>query len=212
MNCLRAEELLSDHRLGELHPLLGGELREHLSTCAECAALDAALAEVMDTLQEAGRRLQPGEVEPAPDLAARVAAAAWGRPKARAQRAWMTRLPPLQTLAAGLAFLATGTAFAGRMAVQHGWPQRLADRTARAGLFLIERKDRAVEDLRVLRVVMGATFSGRMESVNERVDDYRRLLQRRRAAAPPAPPAAGVPTSTLPEAGPDLRTARLTRT
>ena len=65
MNCLRAEELFSDDSLGELHPLLRGELSEHLGSCEECAALAEALGEVMEVLRAASRRLRPSEVEPA---------------------------------------------------------------------------------------------------------------------------------------------------
>jgi hypothetical protein len=198
MNCPRAEELLSDHRSGELHVLLRGELEAHLASCADCAALAAALDEVMGVLRAAGTRLQAPEMEPAPGLAARVAAAAWRAPRAVVGGRRWAGLPRLQTLAASVAFLAAGTALAGRMAVQHGWPQRLMERTATAGVHLIEKKDRAIEDLRVLRVVMGATFSGRMDRVNERVDDYRRLLERRRAAAPAAAPAGAGPASESP--------------
>ena len=46
----------------------------------------------------------------------------------------------------------------------------------------MERKDRIVEDVRILGVVLGAAFEGRIERVNERVEDYRRLLDRRRPA------------------------------
>ncbi len=43
-----------------------------------------------------------------------------------------------------------------------------------------ERKDRLVEDLRLLRVVISTAFEGRVDRVNDRVEDYRRLLERRR--------------------------------
>jgi hypothetical protein len=54
--------------------------------------------------------------------------------------------------------------------------------TLDAGSSLIERKDRLVEDVRILGVVLETAFEGRLERVNERVEDYRRLLDRRRAA------------------------------
>ena len=46
----------------------------------------------------------------------------------------------------------------------------------------MERKDRLVEDVRILGVVLGTAFEGRLDRVNERVEDYRRLLDRRRPA------------------------------
>jgi hypothetical protein len=83
--------------------------------------------------------------------------------------------------------------FGGSGALDRGWPQRMVRRAATAGVRLIEKKDRAVEDLRMLRVMVAATFAGRVDRVNERVDDYRRLLEQRRptpAASPAAPPPA----------------------
>ena len=58
--------------------------------------------------------------------------------------------------------------------------QRLVGQTVTAGSSLMERKDRLVEDVRILGVVLGTAFEGRLERVNERVEDYRRLLDRRR--------------------------------
>ena len=39
MDCLRAEELLSDHLEGALHPILAAELEQHLAGCERCRAL-----------------------------------------------------------------------------------------------------------------------------------------------------------------------------
>ena len=58
---------------------------------------------------------------------------------------------------------------------------RLFDRTANAGAYLLERKDRLVEDVRILRVVISTAFEDRLDRMNDRVDDYRRLLEKRRA-------------------------------
>ena len=52
-----------------------------------------------------------------------------------------------------------------------------------AGVYLLERKDRLVEDVRMLRVVIGAAFEGRVDRVNDRVDDYRGCW---RGGAPPS--------------------------
>ena len=55
------------------------------------------------------------------------------------------------------------------------------DRTVNASVYILERKDRLVEDVRILRVVIGTAFEGRLDRMNDRVDDYRRLLEKRRA-------------------------------
>lgn len=51
----------------------------------------------------------------------------------------------------------------------------------------MERKDRLLEDVRVLGVVLSTAFEGRIERVNERVNDYKRLLERRKASPQPEP-------------------------
>ena len=56
----------------------------------------------------------------------------------------------------------------------------LGQRLSNATVYLVERKDRLVEDLRLLRVVVSTAFEGRLDRVNDRVDDYRRLLERRK--------------------------------
>jgi putative zinc finger protein len=186
MNCLRAEELLSDYQEGELHELMRRELEAHLATCANCPPLAAALGEVLDLLRATRARLAAPEIDPAGDLAARVAEAAIraGRTAPAAPR-WRAVLPArLQTMAAGIAIFATATVMAGRTAMDRRWPQRLVSEAATAGVHVIERKDRALEDLRMLRVIVGATFEGRVDRVTERVDDYRRLLERRRSSTP----------------------------
>jgi hypothetical protein len=193
MNCLRAEELLSDYREGELHELLRGELETHLATCHRCAPLAAALGEVLDLLHATRVRLAAPEIEPAAGLAARAAEAALraGRTAASPSR-WRALAPPrLQSMAAGIAIFATAAVMAGRTAVERRWPQRLVSEAATAGVHVIERKDRALEDLRMLRVIVGATFEGRVDRVTERVDDYRRLLERRRSTTTGAAPASG---------------------
>ena len=89
----------------------------------------------------------------------------------------------VQAAAAGFALIALGAVL---MVVGPEKPtraaQRLVGQTVTAGSSLLERKDRLVEDVRILGVVLGTAFEGRIERVNERVEDYRRLLDRRRAA------------------------------
>ena len=50
-------------------------------------------------------------------------------------------------------------------------------------MYVAEKKDRLVEDFRMLRVVVGTAFEGRVDRVNDRVEDYRRLLERRQRDA-----------------------------
>jgi hypothetical protein len=176
MDCQRAEELLSDHLEETLHPILRAELDSHLARCAECGPLRAAVAEVVEAL-----RAFPDLDAPA-GLAARAAAAALAAPRPVVRPAIV--LPSwVQAAVAGLAFITLGTIL---MAVGPEKPtraaQRLVSQTVTAGSSLLERKDRLVEDVRILGVVLGTAFEGRLERVNDRVEDYRRLLDRRRPA------------------------------
>jgi hypothetical protein len=47
--------------------------------------------------------------------------------------------------------------------------------------------------VRILRVVVGAAFEGRLDRVNDRVEDYRRLLERRKNAPEQKKGEAGAP-------------------
>jgi hypothetical protein len=176
MTCVRAEELLSDHLEGSLPGPLRGSLDAHLAGCPECAALRETLAEVVAAL-----RAHP-VIEPPADLSARAAARAWARRRAAPRLAWRFALvpPAYQAAAALVALLVTG----GVLLASSGSAARLAARAQQrgvnAGVFLLERKDRLVEDLRLLRVYVRTAFGSRVESVGERVEDYRRLLEQRR--------------------------------
>jgi len=173
-DCARTEELLSDHLDGLLDPLLARELDDHLRSCAACRGLRDALAEVVEAL-----RSYP-TVEPAAGLAARVARAAILHAQQRRTAALAPRMPAwLQAVAAGLSILTT----AGILVAQGGTARaagRLVERTTSAGTYVLEKKDRLLEDFRILRVVVGAAIEGRIDRVSDRVEDYRRLLERRR--------------------------------
>lgn len=175
MECRRAEELFSDHVEGQLPAILGGELEAHLAACAGCRALRAALSDVIEAL-----RTFPDLDAPA-GLAERAAAAALARARPVVVRPAIVLPPWVQAAAAGLALISLGTAL---MVVGPDKPtraaQRLVGQTVSVGTNLIERKDRLVEDVRILGVVLETAFEGRLERVNERVEDYRRLLERRR--------------------------------
>lgn len=177
MDCQRAEELLSDHLEGSLHEILRAELDAHLGRCAECRALREALDEVVVVL-----RAFP-DLEAPRGLAERSAAAARARSGALVVRPAFVLPSWVQAAAAGFALIALGTVL---MVVGPEKPtraaQRLVGQTVTAGSSLLDRKDRLVEDVRILGVVLGTAFEGRIERVNERVEDYRRLLDRRRAA------------------------------
>jgi hypothetical protein len=177
MDCRRAEELFSDHLEGDLHPILRAELDSHLGGCADCRGLRQAFAEAVLAL-----RAFP-EVDAPSGLAERAAAAALARPRAVVVRPAIVLPPWFQAAAAGFALIALGTILA---VVGPERPtraaQRLVGRTVTAGSSLLERTDRLVEDVRILGVVLGTAFEGRLDRVNERVEDYRRLLDRKRPA------------------------------
>ena len=81
-----------------------------------------------------------------------------------------------------MAIAGTSAFYASRGPVVHQGA-RLLERASNAGVYLLERKDRLMEDVHILRVVVSAAFEGRMDRVNDRVEDYRRLLERRRTGA-----------------------------
>jgi hypothetical protein len=180
MDCPRSQELLSDHVEGSLHTILRAELEAHLATCGECRSLGEAVAEVVDALH--GYPV----LEPPAGLVERVVAATRSLPRP-APRPVVVRpaivIPAwMQAAAAGFALIALGVLLmlvgpeaSGRAATQ------LVDRTVSAGSELMERKDRVVDDVRILGVVLTTAFEGRLDRMNERVEDYRRLLERRRA-------------------------------
>ncbi len=178
LDCARSEDLLSDRIAGTLAAATAAALDAHLDACERCRALAEAVAEVVDALQGFSA------VEPAADLAERVAAAAWAsRGGALGRRAWAAlRLPEiglpvgLQVMAAAIALVVTGGAV-----VAATQSSRLRERTVNAGAYLSERKDRVLEDFRLLKVVVTTAFEGRLDRMNDRVDDYRRLLEKRRA-------------------------------
>jgi hypothetical protein len=199
-DCAGAEERLSDLYEGGLDPGARADLEHHLASCVRCRELFEALREVVAALRSAP------ELEPARDLAERAASAALAAAAARRRR------PPLRLvagrlgaaarevlafsvpgtvrgMAAALAVALTAAVFLAQSFV--GTPVRAANRvvqrTVTAGAYIAERKDRLVEDLRLLRVVIRTAFEGRLDRVNDRVDDYRRLLERRRGTAPAAP-------------------------
>lgn len=179
MDCRQAEELFSDDVDGTLHPLLKGELDQHLSSCADCRPLSEIFRETVATLIASRPRVGAPE-----GLALRAAQMSWTvshRPPARSAVAlprWLMAAAAGLTLATTLGIL--------RMA-SPGSPSRFVsrarDRATVVGAEIQERRDRLVEDFRMMGLVVGAAFEARVDRVNDRVDDYRRLLEKRRATA-----------------------------
>ncbi len=185
MDCHRAEELLSDRLEGSLHPILGAELEAHLAGCAAGGVLAAALAAAVAALRAAP------ELEAPTTLAERAASAALARARVIEIRPALVLPQWLHAAAAGFALIALGTTLA-VVGPERGAraAQRLVGQTVTAGSSLLERKDRLLEDVRVLGVVLSTAFEGRIERVNERVNDYKRLLERK-ASPPPEPKQGG---------------------
>jgi len=181
LSCRRAEELLSDHLDGTLDAVLDAELQAHVAGCERCHDLRSALVEVLDVLHS------PVEMEPAKDLAERAASAALraGRPRSMPRVPAIAGLPPwvLATAAVLALALSTGLVTASGGKGSLGTAGHLARRVSSIGVYIAEKKDRLVEDVRMLRVVVGTAFEGRVDRVNDRVEDYRRLLERRQRDA-----------------------------
>jgi predicted anti-sigma-YlaC factor YlaD len=180
MDCARSQELLSDHLEGSLHTILRSELEVHLAGCVECRSLREAVAEVVDALNAFP------DLEPPRSLVDRIVEATRRTPRPAPRRVLVRPalvIPAwVQAAAAGFAMVALGVLL---MVVGPEASTRaatsLVDRTVSAGSELMERKDRVVEDVRILGVVLTTAFEGRLERMNDRVEDYRQLLERRRA-------------------------------
>jgi predicted nucleic acid-binding protein len=177
----RAEELLSDYREGTLDPILRAELEAYLATDDECRQLLAALdlvAEAMPALPAA---------EPSADLTRRVAAAAWragrrNRVLPFRERLASLRIPLPAVLQAAAAVLLVVTGVAGLVAGPDAGPSRAASRfVLRAGVELRESRDRLVQSLKLLQVVVGTAFESRLDRMGDRVEDFRQLLEERRS-------------------------------
>jgi hypothetical protein len=201
LDCVRAEELFSDYREDALPAPLRADLENHLATCAACPPLLQALDEVLGVLQA------PLDLEPSASLAARVAEASWRRGRATVVAIRPRLRVPLQihALAAGLAAVATAAFLFFQQAPSRpaGVAGRVKERTVNAAASAQEHAVRLVEDLRMLRVMIATAFEGRAERVNDRVDDYRRLLEKRRQHPPDSRQSR---TDVLPRSADHLRT------
>jgi len=180
VDCLRAQELFSDDHDQALAAVLGADLKAHLATCSECRVLREAMSEVVHALET-----HP-VLEPPAGLVERVARASftphrvvslWARAEAflAVPRRFQVAAAVLAAATSALVFSAIGTQSAPRHLLT-----RLIERTANTGTYVAEKEERFVENLRILKVVVTTAFEGRIDRVNDRVDDYRRLLERRR--------------------------------
>lgn len=193
LRCDEVNELLSDDLEGALDRAAAADVAFHLAGCVECRALRLAMADVTSLLRAPA-------IEAATDLADRVARGSWiaaRTPIVRAQRkrawaqaaatwaSWLTDVPfAVQAVAAALALVVTaGLVMAAGSAPGPSRP-RFGQRLSDATVYVVERKDRLVEDFRLLRVVVTTAFEGRLDRVNDRVEDYRRLLEQRKQAEP----------------------------
>jgi hypothetical protein len=180
MDCARSQELMSDHLEGTLHAILRSELDGHLADCENCRGLRGAMAEVVEAL-----RAFP-EIDPPMGLTERVMMALRSAPRPAPGpviiRPALVIPSWIQAAAAGFALIALGILLMlVGPEVSTRAASRLVDRTVDAGSEIIARGDRMVEDVRILGVVLTTAFEGRLEKMNERVEDYRQLLERRRA-------------------------------
>ncbi len=174
LDCRRAEQLLSDHLEQTLAEPLRLDLEAHLAACEACRHLRLALEETVSLLRAVPVPAAPADLEE--KAASRALATSRGKLSVRRRWAWLRR-PRDWRLAAAAVLVACGVLVAagslsGR-SVQH-YGDRLVTLSAR----WTERKDRFLENLRLLKIVVGTAFSGRVAGVSERMDDYRRLLER----------------------------------
>lgn len=177
-DCGRVEDLLSDRLAGDLARDAAAAFDAHVAGCERCRTLTEAVRDVVDALESFP------SLEPPVGLAERAAAAALkSRKPGGSVLPWTALRFPDLGLPAGLQALAAAVALAvtGAALLAATESSRLREGTVSAEAYLSERKDRFVEDFRLLRVVVTTAFEGRLDRMNDRVDDYRRLLEKRRA-------------------------------
>jgi anti-sigma factor RsiW len=200
MECRRAEELLSDHAEGSLEDPLLADLKAHLQTCAACSALANAVAEVRVHL------VAYPVLEPSASLAERAGERIRAQGLASRLRAFRPAMPPwVMATAAALTLASTLGVLrgAGALPASGKTAHKLVERGVNAGAWVLERRDRLVEDLKLVRVVITAAFEGRLDTMSDRVADYRRTLEKRQEETKGKDKGAGV--APLPQ--PTPRTA-----
>jgi len=179
-------ERLSDYREGALEPRLRQAVEARLAEDEVCRATLAALDELAELLPGLDAAPEPGS-----DLARRAARAAWvaGRPAParviafRPPVRYRPAVPAQLQAAAAVAMLVTGLAalVSGPDAAPQQAASRLVERTS---LELRQQSGRLVENIRELGERVGAAVETRIDQVEDRVDDYRRLLRQEQQPAP----------------------------
>ncbi|MCU0241479.1 MAG: hypothetical protein MUF51_03545 [Vicinamibacteria bacterium] len=164
MDCRRAEQLFSDHCEQTLPEPLRLDLVAHLAVCEECRALHTAFFEVVRDLQALPAPSLPGT------LIERVHALRTQPPRRR-RAASQARL---LLLTAAIVAFAVGIWTIRDVFTPRGFT-RAWNRAASASANLAEKKDRFVENLRLLKVVVWAAFEGRVERMNEELNGSAQL-------------------------------------
>jgi hypothetical protein len=178
----RTLELLSDYREGALEPELRAAVARRLASDPECRQTLAALDELAVLLPALVAAAEPGK--DLAERAARAALAAFRRAPApvpapvlafRAAGRYRPAVPTHLQAAAAVAMLVTGLGalVSGPEAAPQQAATRLVERTS---LELRQQSGRLVENIRQLGELVGAAVETRIDRVEDRVDDYRRLL------------------------------------
>jgi hypothetical protein len=190
MNCAACEERLPDLLDDTLGAVIADEVRRHLDTCDSCTGLHRSLVAVSEEL----RRARPAVTVDAA-LAALVARRSYPRMR-RLADLWPFAPerggPPwrVQVASALLSLIVTGAVFAWS-SVAHGAasaPVRALRSVNATATDFRSRTDSWMEDIRLVRVLVSTAFEGRLDRVQEQVEDYRRMLERRRQAQPAPSP------------------------
>ena len=185
--CAACEERLPDLADGTLGVVVQNDVLRHLAQCAPCRELQAALALVQ----------RSGRVEPAADdlyLAYRIARHTWRRPRRLA--AWWPLNPDrggppwrVQALAAGLSVVFASFIYVGSLVFYdaRSRPARAYRALNQGAADFRSRTDGWMEDLRLVRVLVSTALGGRLDSVQDQVEDYRRLMDKPRPSSSPVP-------------------------
>jgi hypothetical protein len=198
-DCLACEERLPDLADDVLGIVVRGEVERHLEGCPLCRAL-------RDALETTSHELAAGRPDPAPrpGLAREIARRTWRRPLTLAAL-WPASPerggPPwrVQGLAAGMSLFVSTFIYVGALALHDpgSAPARAYRTVNRNAAALRSQGDEWLEDIRLVRVLVSTALGGRLDRVQEQVEDYRRLMEKRRKTQPAVSP---VPNDRTPGA------------
>jgi anti-sigma factor RsiW len=179
VDCRRAEELFSDEVEGTLEDPLRSELLAHLQGCSSCPRLLRAVRDVRDHLAASPLLEAPATLV---DRTCAAIAQSSAAPRVRGR----LQAPPLRVLAAAavLTVVCTGGLLYGGAGAGSGrTARRYWEKGVQAGTWALERRDRLIEDLKLVRAVVTMAFEGRLDRMSDRVDDYRRALEKQQEDA-----------------------------